>query len=413
MLSRRGKFYKYTLVPLFCMVLCFCFIGKSVEAATSASWTFDIGSGGGNIQSYSTQANPETYLVSSVATGPDVIINTYNYKFRYTVPVICQFDQGAGADGTYRGGYVNGYIRTNIVLPVTVTGLTGTKTNVRFDAQNALVNNDELYTSIVATVVSGDQVTVRLVTFFNNWSLPQITTSNRYLNLGEIILTYEFEAVEQPTNLTTTITPSLTIPASYTKCTAIAAAGQGMAGQIYSAIENSTSIDDIISFLSLIEDAAGDINVAVAHINEDLLPSVITNLMGIFTAAGNIDIATRDIKTYLYAISSTWPNYSNEVLDYLEMIISMNSSQSSVAEEIESQYAGIANEAATGAAGMEVVMPAVDASMFDINANLDATTISSVTSFWALFTHNSLIGLMFTIAIAGIAAGFFLYGKKG
>ena len=412
MLSKRGKFYKCSLALVLSLVLFLVFSGKTVEAATSASWTFDVGSGGGNIQSYATQANPETYLVSSVATGPDVIINTYNFKFRYTVPVIVQFDQGAGADGTYRGGYINGYLRTNIVLPVSITGLTGTKANVRFDAQNALVNNNDLYTSIVATVVSGDQITVRLVTFFNNWSLPVLVTSNRYLNLGEVILTYEFEAVEQPTNITTSITPSVTIPASYMKCTTTAVAGQGISGQIYSAIENSTSVSDIIDYLSLVEDAAGDINTAVSHINEQLLPQVISYLAMIYTHTATMNQTTQDIRTYLYAISSTWPQYSAQVLFYLQQLVEMNQEQSSIAEEYQQEYASKAAQSASEAAGMQAVLPNVSASDFDIGSQLDSGTVTTLSAFWAMFPNNGLIGTMFAIAIAGIAAGYFLYGKK-
>ena len=413
MLSRRGKFYKYTLVPLFCLVLCLCFVVKSAEAATSVSWTFDVGSGGGTIQSYAVQANPETYLVSTVASGPDLVVSTYNYKFRYSVPVFILFDQGAGADGTYRGGYISGYMRTSIVLPVSITGLTGTKVNVRFDTQNALVQNDDVYTTVYQTVVSGDQITLRLATLFNNWSLPVRPNYNRYLNLGEVIVTYEFEAVEQPTNITTSITPSVSTLSTYMKCTATAEAGQGIAGQVYAAIENSTSVSDIIDYLSLIEDASGDINTAVAHINEQLIPQVINYLAMIYTHTATMNQTTQDIRTYLYAISSTWPTYSAQVLFYLEQLVEMNQEQSSIAAEVESQYQGISNEAATGAAGMEVIMPTVNQSMFDINSNLDTTTISNVSAFWSLFTNNSLIGTMFAIAIAGIAAGFFLYGKKG
>lgn len=412
MLSRKGKFYKYSIALVLSLVLSFCFIGKSVEAATSIAWTFNVGFGGGNIMTYATTANPEAYLVSEVAEGPDLVTDTYNYKFRFSFPVTIQFTQGAGAADEYRGGYVNGLLRCNLVLPVVLTGLTSTRTNIRFDVDNEFYISDTLETAIVSRSVSNSQLTLSIVTYFNNWSLPVQATVNRYLNLGQVVVTYEFESVQQPTSVAGSVTPSVTVTSSYIECTATARAGQGIAGQIYTAIENSTSVEEIIDYLSLIEDASGDLNVAVAHINEQLLPSVIGYLANIYTHTATMNQTTQNIRSYLYAISSTWPDYSAQVLFYLQQLVEMNQEQSSIAEQYQQEYSSKAAQSASEAAGMQAVLPNVSASDFDVGSQLDSGTVTTLSAFWAMFPNNSLIGTLFAIAIAGIAAGYFLYGKK-
>lgn len=399
------KHHKYILV----VVLCCCMLSSlTVEAATSASWSFQIGNGGANIISYASESNPETYLVSS-AEG----IDTYNFKFTFTFPITLQFNQAAGADSSYRGGYVYGYFQFNIVMPVSITGLTGTKSNVRSDLQIELLQSDTVTVSNIYESRSGDSTSTRYIALFSNWSLPNLNnTSNRYLNLGQVKLTYEFEATVQPNPISAYITPSVTVPSSYMYCSAVAPAGQGIAGQIYSAIENSTSVEDIVTYLSLIEDAGGDINTAVANINEQLLPSVIGYLANIYTHTATMNQTTQSIRDYLYAISSTWPNYSAQVLFYLSQLVEMNQEQSSLAAEVESEYAAKASEGANLNQNMQVITPSVNQADFDINTNIDTGTMTTLSAFWAMFPRNSIIGTMFAIAIAGIAAGFFLYGKK-
>lgn len=414
MLTKRGKFYKCSLALVLSLVLFFAFSVKTAEAATSVSWTFTTGSGGGNILTYASTANPETYIVGEVGDLPG-ITTYYNYKFVYTFPVIMQFNQAAGADSSYRGGYINGYIYYTFVLPITLDNVQGTKSNQRFMVEFNGPDGIDLKSTVMekTSVNSTPTYRVRMISLFNNFSLDEMgQTSNRYISLGQVKLTYEFESTLMPDPVSSAITPEVTINNSNLACTAIADAGNGIAGQIYSAIENSTSIEDIVTFLSLIEDASGDLNIAVAHINEQLLPSVISYLANIYTHTATMNQTTQNIRSYLYAISSTWPNYSAQVLFYLQQLVEMNQEQSSIAEQYQQEYASKAAQSASEAAGMQAVLPNVSASDFDIGSQLDSGTVTTLSAFWAMFPNNGLIGTMFAIAIAGIAAGYFLYGKK-
>lgn len=331
------------------------------------------------------------------------------FTFKMTDNVDVRIPTSYGTAQGYYGGYINGYLTFTLNLSPTwsVPNLNYT----RFDVNPDLVNNESLHVSVIDAGKSGNNFIVRLNVIFTNYSLLNQNVY-RYINLGQIAT--EISCMGDNTS----DAPLLTLTAGITNISAningnpVADAGSSYAGQLYSAIENSTSVSDIINYLNLIEDASGDINIAVAHINEQLLPSVIGYLANIYTHTATMNQTTQNIRTYLYAISSTWPQYSAQVLFYLQQLVEMNQEQSSIAEEYQQEYASKAAQSATEAAGMQAVLPNVSASDFDIGSQLDSGTVTTLSAFWAMFPQNGFIGTLFAIAIAGIAAGYFLYGKK-
>lgn len=405
-MSKRRKFYKYTIVPVFSFILSFVLIGKSAQAAGSIT----VGVGSANIQATGFNVGPDNIDTADQTTQPATSNAAYHFSAQSDVRM--NFDMNAGVSSEYRGGYISGIVVADIsyLIAFSPSISPGTYFDISFNG----VSNDTIQTAIGSVSKTGKTVKVMVYITLNNYSLPVVNSGNRELRVGSIGIDFTMYASADGSLRTASCqSPVVGITTSTINISATANAGQSIAGQIYAAIENSTSIDDIIAYLSMIEDSNGDINVAVAHINQTLIPNVITNLQSLIANTNLTNTKLNTLISYLYAISSTWPDYSAQVLFYLSQLVNMNEEQSSMAAEVESQYEAKASEGAQLNQGMQVVIPSVDQNSFDINAGIDTGTITTLTAFWSMFTHNSLISIMFTIAIAGIAAGFFLYGKKG
>lgn len=403
------KFYKYTIVPLLLVLLIFT---STVKAATTSSGELALTNGSGNY--YITATDSITNPISIEQYDNTGTTNNSVYTHIQTSDLQIRFNSDSGSYSSYDGGYLNGcgvfYITFNVAPTITGgTGFSDLSTSINFEGYNT----DTFTSYVYNTSRSGNNVQLRLAYMFSNYSISEWGNSTRGIDLGTISITVSYNRSADGALCKITSTPSFSGFSSSLRISATANPGSSIAGQVYSAIENSTNVSDIVNFLSLIEDSNGDINVAISNINENLIPSMITYLVGILNNTNYTNNNLGTIINYLNIISSTWPNYSSMVLFYLDQLVSMNEEQSSIAEEIQEQYE---SKAATGqslAQGMEVVIPNVDQSNFDINAGIDGGTLTTLSAFWSMFTHNTLISLMFTIAIAGIAAGFFLYGKKG
>lgn len=405
MVSKWGKFYKCSLALLCSLVLSFVFLGKTTEAAGAIT----VGVGSASIYATGFNVGPDNIDAVDQTTQPATSNAAYHFSAQSDVRM--NFNLNAGVSSDYRGGYISGIVVADISYPIAYSPSIspGTYFDVSFNG----VSNDTIQTAIGSVSKTGTTVKVMVYITLNNYSLPVVNSGNRELRVGSIGIDFTIYASADGSLRTASCqSPSVGITTSTISISATANAGQSIAGQIYAAIENSTSVSDIITYLTMIADSNGDINVAVSHINEYLIPQVIQQLISIGTNTANIKINTDELVRLLTAFYNTWPSYSAQVLFYLNQLVNMNAEQSSIADEVQQEYASKAAQSASEAAGMQAVLPQVDQSDFDIGSQLDSGTVTTLSAFWAMFPNNALIGTMFAIAIAGIAAGYFLYGKK-
>lgn len=400
------KFYKYTFVPLILSIV--LLNNTTVKAMGQTSFTIT------GDQSYSATINYQTPIstqptsIEPITGSPtdDKVVFKYNLSVQPYIGIPYSYKTSSG----YYGGYLNGYV--NFTINMAPTYSAANTQYYRMEINPEFRHTEEIQSVILDVGRSGNNYIIRVGVTLSNYSILNSNT-NRNIEIGNIPFSISMTGVNTSDAPTLDLTLGITNVSASLTGSPVADAGSSIAGQVYAAIENSISVSDIVNYLSLINDSNGDINVAVSHINESLIPSVISYLQDIRQNGQYTNVKLDTIITYLYAISSRFPNYSAQVLFYLEQLVNMNAEQSSIADEIQNEYE---SKAATGqslAQGMEVVIPEVNQSNFDINAGIDTGTITTLSAFWSMFTHNSLISLMFTIAIAGIAAGFFLYGKKG
>ncbi len=347
-------------------------------------------------QVYDTDGNATNRAIATYAFGLDQMIS---------------FPAAMSSAEAYYAGYLNGVMRYEV-------NATSSYQNVnsgyyRMWIENNLRSDDNVTATCYQQYMQSGTYTWRFAVVWNNFSLPN-SNMQRHVDLGSITVYVQCmidNTADAPqVTWNPTISVSTSTPLQYSP---MAVAGQSIAGQVYSAIENSIQVADIVNYLSLIEDIGGDLNVAVSHIDNTLIPQVIQHLINISTNTGVMRVDLDEIVKLLTAFMNTWPQYESQVLFYLNQLVNMNAEQSSAAAAVEQEYNQKASAGSNLNEGMQIVIPSVDQEIFDIDSGVDASTMQTLSAFWSMFTGNTIIQTMFVIAIAGIAAGFLLYGKKG
>lgn len=379
---------------------------------TLASFTLETESGG----PYSVtirQTNYDTMLPDSIYQEYDANNEPLNRavgNYDFDVNPIIVLPSNLRSETGYYGGYLNGTLRFQISFGATYTA--SNANYQRHQAEDNMVKDDNIVASCYNYYKSGNNYVYLFSVVFNNYSVPN-TSTDRYINIGSMISQISMNFNNTTDAPSITLTPSITNISSSLTYTAVANAGSSIAGQVYSAIENSPSIEEIIHWLDYSYSLGWDIYTAVSNINLNQIPTIILWLSQIKGDTGNISTYTNNAQLYLKVISDSWPQYSSMVLYYLNEIVNMNAEQSSQAAAIESQYQANANAVATGVAGMSVAAPDLNAGDINIMGELDTGTTNNLFNFFALFGANSLIGTLMVIAAMGMTIGFVMYGKKG
>lgn len=338
----------------------------------------------------------------------------YNYDYEANTQIVLSGNIYQSDSVTVTEGYLNGVLTVNTSFTFTFNNAAGVTQFANAEGSAVLDgnNSDNLRATITSGFFQNNQLNMNISVVFNNYPV----SSGSSINIGNIRW-----HVQRRVNLTNTSTPnelltmrcSGSLGSSTLKASVLASSNTSIAGQVYSAIENSIQVSDIVNYLSIIEDASGDINTAVSHIDRTLIPQVIQHLINISTNTGVMRVDLDEVVRLLTAFMNTWPEYESQVLFYLNQLVNMNAEQSSAAAAVEQEYNQKASAGADLNEGMQVVIPSVDQEIFDIDSGVDAPTMQTLSAFWSMFTGNTIIQTMFVIAIAGIAAGFLLYGKKG
>lgn len=122
-----------------------------------------------------------------------------------------------------------------------------------------------------------------------------------------------------------------------------------------------------------------------------------------------LDLDFNQVQTVL----DLFPSYRTQVLQYWQQLLEMNTTQSSEAAELESQYQDKENQSASLAADLgSLNMPSISVGDLDILARTDATQKANFFGLLSIITNNSFITTLLLIVCTGAIVGFILYGKK-
>lgn len=314
--------------------------------------------------------------------------NTYKVIYKNIIPV--SFTLQEGSSDYYIYGYFSSSFRVDIL------GIPGSTGNYSFNIsyENSISDYDSIYS--VQTSLdnnSSSRKTLNAFTFINNL--------NRYgdrINTGNIVITCAAEFLNNvsniyPDSMDCYITTTVFSNAVYGDTTPRQI---GMPGIISSAINSSTDIDTIISLLT-----------SIRNYNIDIFNELNIDIENLLTQILAKDIVIADKVTLLEQYMSLFPQYSRDVVYYLQEFYGYLSEAESGATEA----ADAADQAASQAAAIAAVPRPNAGAIINEGVNRIDTDISSGFSVLGAILNQQWYIWILMIVISLAFVSYLMYGK--